>query len=107
MVFVKASQKEIILKKFVFLTYGFERPTADIKEAWGKWFNSIKENVIEMGHFPRGRAFSKEGVTDLPLGRDSITGFLIVNAVSFEEAEKMVQRHPYVSSIRLYEIHAG
>ena len=95
------------MKRFVFLTYGFEKPTAQIMNAWGKWFDSIKNNVVDIGHFPRGREFSKAGATDLPLGPDSVTGFVIVEAASFEEAEKMAQRHPYISSIRLYEMQAS
>jgi hypothetical protein len=76
-------------------------------DAWGKWFESIKENVVERGHFPRGREISKAGVTDLPLGPDSITGLVIIEAVSFEDAERMAQSNPYISSIRLYEMMAG
>lgn len=38
------------MKKFVFLTYGFEQPTPEIMEAWGKWMESIKDNIVEMGH---------------------------------------------------------
>ncbi len=41
------------MKKFVFLTYGFERPTPEIMAAWGKWFESMKDNTIDKGHFPR------------------------------------------------------
>lgn len=95
------------MKKFIFLTYGFEKPTAEIIEAWGKWFELIKENVVEAGHFPRGREISTAGVTDLPLGPDSITGIVIVEAASFEDAERMAQSNPYISSIRLYEMIAG
>jgi hypothetical protein len=103
----QAAPKEITLKKFVFLTYGFEKPTAEIMNAWGEWFESIKENVVERGHFPRGREISRASVTDLPLGPDSITGLVIVEAASFEDAERMAQSNPYISSIRLYEMVAG
>jgi hypothetical protein len=99
--------RRLRLKKFVFLTYGFETPTAEIMNAWGTWFESIKENVIERGHFPRGREISKNGVTELPLGPDSITGFVIVEAASFEDAERMAQSNPYITGIRLYEFKAG
>lgn len=92
------------MKKFVFLTYGFETPTPEIMDAWKKWFESIKNSVVEMGHFPSGREISKDGVTDLPLGPDSITGFVIVEAASFEDAEGMAQSNPFISSIRLYEV---
>lgn len=95
------------MKKFVFLTYGFETPTPEIMDAWKKWFESIKNNVVEMGHFPRGREISKDGVTDLPLGPDSITGFVIVEATSIEEAERMAESNPYISSIRIYEVKAA
>ncbi len=92
------------MKKFVFLTYGFEKPTPEIMAAWNKWFESIKDNIIEKGHFPRGREISRAGTKDLTLGRDSITGFMIVSADSLDDAEKMAQSNPYISSIRFYEV---
>jgi hypothetical protein len=92
------------VKKFVFLTYGFEKPTPEIMAAWSKWFESIKDNIIEMGHLPRGREISKAGTKDLPLGLESITGFLIVSADSLDDAEKMAQSNPYITSIRVYEV---
>lgn len=95
------------MKKFVFLTYGFETPTPEIMNAWKKWLESIKDNIVEMGHFPRGREISKNGVADLPLGPDSITGFVIVEAASFEEAGRMAESNPFISSIRIYEVKAG
>ena len=95
------------MKKFVLLTYGFEKPTPEIMAAWGKWFQSIKDNIIEKGHFPRGREISKAGTKDLPLGLESITGFLIVSADSLDDAEKMAQSNPYITSIRVYEVMSG
>jgi hypothetical protein len=97
--------KEREVKKFVMLHFGFEKPTAEIMGAWGKWFESIKENIVDMGgHFSGGREISSEGTKDLPLGLDSITGFTIVNAESLDEAAKMAQTNPYISSIRVYEM---
>jgi len=73
--------------------------------AWGKWFDSIKDNIIDMGgHFSGGREISKAGTKNLPLGPESITGFTIVSANSLEDAEKMAQSNPYISSIRVYEV---
>lgn len=51
-----------------------------------------------------GREISQDGIKDLPLGLDSITGFTIVKADSLDDAEKMAQNNPYISSIRVYEI---
>jgi hypothetical protein len=93
------------VKKFVFLHYGFEKPTPEIMSAWGKWFESMKDNIIDMGgHFTGGREISKAGTTGLPLGPESITGFTIVSAKSLDDAEKMAQSNPYISSIRVYEV---
>jgi hypothetical protein len=93
------------MKKFVMLHFGFKKPTPEIMGAWGKWFEAIKESVVDMGgHFSKGREISSEGTKDLPLGLDSITGFTIVSAESLEDAEKMAQSNPYISSIRVYEM---
>ena len=92
------------MKKFVFLTYGFEKPTPEIMAAWGKWFESIKDNIIDQGHLIGGREISDAGTKDLPLGLESITGFMIMSADSLDDAEKMAQSNPYISSIRVYEM---
>ena len=93
------------MKKFLLLHYGFETPTPEIMAAWGKWFASMKDNITDMGgHFSHGREISKAGTKDLPLGRESITGFTIVSANSLDDAEKMAQSNPYISSIRVYEV---
>lgn len=95
------------MNKYVFLTYGFEKPTPEIMAAWGKWFESIKDNIVEKGHFPRGKEISDAGTTDLPLSADSITGFMIVTAESFDDAMKLAEGNPYISSIRVYEVMSG
>jgi hypothetical protein len=93
------------MKKFVLLHYGFERPTPDIMAAWGKWFETFKDNIIDnTGPFIGGREISKAGTRELPPGRDSITGFTIVRAGSLDEAEKIAQSNPYISGISIYEV---
>jgi hypothetical protein len=94
------------VKKFVFLTYGFETPTPEIMAAWNKWFRSIDGNIIDKAGLSGGREISKAGTKDLPLGLESITGFMIVTAGSLDEAEKMAQSNPYITSIRVYEVMA-
>lgn len=92
------------MKKFVFLSYGYETPTPEIMGAWGKWFEQIKGNIVDMAGLGSGREISRDGSKDLPLGLDSITGFVIVNAESLDAAEKMAQGNPYITSIRVYEV---
>ena len=93
------------MKKFVLLQYGFEKPTPEIMAAWGKWLEQMKDNIVDMaGPFAGGREISKAGTRELPLGRESITGFTVVRAGSLDEAEKMAQSNPYISSVRIYEV---
>ena len=92
------------MKKFLFLTYGFEKPTPEIMAAWNEWFESIKDHIVDKAHLPRGLEISKEGRKDLPMNLEAITGFMIVTAESFEKAENMAAGNPYITSIRVYEI---
>jgi len=92
------------MKKFIFLHYGFENPTPEIMEAWGKWFQSIADKQIGQGGFSDGREITKEGSKDLPWSKESITGYNIIEAESLDEAEKIAQDCPFINSIRIYEL---
>ena len=93
------------MKRFMLLHFGFEKPTPEIMEAWGKWFGSIADKSVDNGGFHGGaREISHDGSKDLPMGMDSITGFSIINAASLEEAEAIAGDNPYIASIRVYEI---
>ena len=92
------------MKKFVLLSYGYEKPTPEIMAAWSKWFSSLKDNIVDMIGLGAGRELSRTGTKDLPLGPDSITGITIVQADSLAEAEKMAQSNPMIASIRVYEV---
>ena len=93
------------MKKYMFLHYGFEQPTPEIMAAWGKWFESIADKIAEKGgHFSGAREISNSGTKDLPMGMDSITGYMIINAENLDDAEKIAQGCPIIASIRVYEI---
>jgi hypothetical protein len=92
------------MKKFVFLTYGFEMPTQEIQDAWGKWFASIGDKMVDSGSpFGGGREISHAGTKELPLGKESLTGYCIINADNLDEAEKIAKGCPIITSIRVYE----
>ena len=38
------------------------------------------------------------------MGLESITGYVIVNAESLDEATALAQDNPFIASIRIYEI---
>lgn len=92
------------MKKYVLLHYGFENPTPEIMKAWGDWFESIADKTVENYGFNGGREVSASGTKDLPWGMESITGCSIIEAESFDEAEKIAQGNPYIASIRVYEV---
>ncbi|MEX1181585.1 MAG: YciI family protein [Cucumibacter sp.] len=92
------------MKKFMFLHVGFERPSPEIMEAWGKWFESIADKQVDQGGFSSGREISKTGTKDLPWSMESITGYNIIEAESLDEANKIAKGCPYIAGIRVYEI---
>ena len=96
------------MKRFMLLMYGFEKPTPEIMDAWGKWFESVADKTIDQGGFHGGaREISASGTKDLPMGMESITGYTIIQAESLDEAEKIANENPYIASIRVYEIMGG
>ncbi len=89
----------------MYLSFGFEKPTPEIMGTWGKWFESIADKIVDQGGFHGGaREISKDGTKDLPMGTESITGYIIVNAESLDEATALAQDNPFIASIRIYEI---
>ena len=92
------------MKKYALLHFGFEKPTPEIMQAWGKWFESTAEITVENIGFGDAREISKSGTRDLPWGMESITGFNIIEAEDLDAAEKIARGNPYIASIRVYEI---
>ena len=92
------------MKRFMLLHFGFEKPTPEIMAAWDKWMESIADKTVEHGGFRDGREISESGTRDLPMGMESITSYSIINAESIEDAEKIAQDNPFISSIRVYEM---
>jgi len=89
----------------MFLMFGFKKPTPEIMSAWGKWFESIADRIVDQGGFHGGaREISDAGTKDISMGMESITGYTIINAESLDEAEQLAQSNPYIASIRVYEI---
>ena len=94
----------VTVKKFLFLHYGFEKPTPEIMSAWGKWFESIADKMTDSAHLPGGREISHSGTKDLPMGPDSVTGYVVLRAENLDEAEKIAKDCPMIASTRIYEI---
>lgn len=94
------------MKKYVLLHCGFEMPTPEIMQAWGKWFESIADRTVDNIGFGTACDVSDAGIQELPWGPDSITGCTIVRAEDMEEAQEMAKSCPYIAGIRVYEVRA-
>ena len=92
------------MKKFVFLYYGFEPPTQEIKDAWSNWFASIGDKIVDSGNpFGSGREITHNRTEELPLDNGAITGYSIINAEDIDEAEEIAKGCPIITSVRVYE----
>ena len=92
------------MARFVLLATGFEMPTQEIMDAWTKWFESIKDHLIDEGSpFGPGREITHSGTKDLTRDRGAITGYTIISAKDMEEAEKIARGCPIITSMRVYE----
>jgi len=92
------------VNNYLILHYGFEKPTPEEMGAWNKWFESIADRQVDRAHLPGGREILHSGTKDLPLAKDSITGYTVIQAENLDEAEKIAQGCPIVASTRVYEI---
>lgn len=92
------------MKKFMFLHFGFEKPTPEIMQKWQAWFESIADRQLEQCGFAGGKEISSSGTRDLPWDGDCITGYNIIEAENMDAAEQLAQGNPFITSIRIYEL---
>ncbi len=93
------------MKKFIFLSYGYETPTPEIMDAWGKWFASIADRTVDSGGpLGAGREISHDGTKELSPDTGAATGYTIFNAENIEEAEEIAKGCPIISSVVIHEI---
>lgn len=92
------------MKKFMFLHFGFEKPTPEIMAAWKAWFESVAHVQVDQGGFMGGREISRDGTRDLEWDAKSITGYNIIEAEDLDAAEDLARSNPFIASIRIYEL---
>ncbi|MGC6411238.1 MAG: YciI family protein [Candidatus Puniceispirillaceae bacterium] len=93
------------MAQFMLLHHGFEMPTEEIMQAWNDWFAEIADKTIDKGaHFPHGKEINKSGTEEMPFGPDSLTGYTIIEAADWAEAEAIASRNPFIKSIKIYEM---
>jgi len=92
------------MKKFVLLTIGFTQPTTEIMKSWNHWFESIKNRIVDQNGLVNGKEVTKNGITNLKMDNDAITGYLVINAKNIEEALTIAQSCPMITSTKVYEV---
>jgi hypothetical protein len=93
-----------IMKKFVLLTIGFTPPTPEIMEPWMNWFKAIEDKIVEQIGLRNGVEVTENGTVELPMDKDAITGYLVINAENIDEAVKIAQSGPMITSTNVYEV---
>ena len=92
------------MKKYVFLHCGYETPTQEIMDAWGKWFESIGDRIVDAGSpLGPGKEISHSGTKEMPHDKAAITGYVVINADSMDDAVKIAKTCPIITSVRVYE----
>jgi len=92
------------MKKFLFLYCGHTEITQEIMDAWSNWFASIEDKIADGGSpLGPGKEISRTGTNDLPLDTEAISGYSLINAESIEEAEKIAEGCPMITSVKVFE----
>ena len=92
------------MKDFFFLTIGFEQPTEEMMGEWGKWFESLGDKLVFQGGLMSGREFTSAGTAELPFDLSALTGYCVIRAADMDEASKLAETCPIITSNQLYEI---
>jgi hypothetical protein len=92
------------MKKFVLMTMGFTPPTPRMMEQWNRWFTSLKGKMLNQVGLSNGRDVKEHGIKKLPMDREAITGFILIEAKDINEATEIAQNGPIITSTRVYEV---
>ena len=92
------------MKKFILLTIGFTQPAPEIMEPWMKWFKLIEDKIVDQVGLRFGKEVTKEGVSELKMDKDAITGYLVITAENMDEALEIAQSGPMITSTKVFEM---
>ena len=92
------------MKKFLFIYHGLKEFTPEIMEAWGSWFESVADSMVDSGSpLGPGTEVTRTGTREVSPDLSPATGYSIVNANSLDEALGLLEDCPIVDSVRVYE----
>ena len=74
-------------------------------QSWMHWIESVEDKVADMGNgLGLGKEITKNSTTEMPMDLDTITAYMVFNAENFDEAEKIAQSCPMITSVKVYEV---
>ncbi len=92
------------MKKFLMLSYGYVEPTPEITAAWMAWFERVGDRMVDSGNpLANCLEITNTGSRDLTPEMGAATGYSILSADTREDAERLLEGCPIVTSVRLYE----
>ena len=92
------------MKKFLMLHYGYEEPTPEVMGTWQAWFAKVGDHFADMGSpLGNGLEVTKTSKRELSPDDGAATGYSVISADSREDAERLIEGCPIISSVRLYE----
>ena len=87
------------MKKFVFLHFGFEKPTQEIMAAWGAWMGALGEAMVDPGNaVGQAKTILADGSISLGGGANPVTGFTLINAADIDEAVSLAKGCPILET---------
>ncbi|MBT8218827.1 MAG: hypothetical protein KJP00_03335 [Bacteroidia bacterium] len=92
------------MNKFILITVGFTLPTPEMMQEWMQWFKSIGDRIVEQVGLSSGKEVTKAGLKDLPMNEQALTGYLVIEAENLDEAIKIAEACPMVTSTLVYEV---
>lgn len=92
------------MKKFMLLYVGMWEHSPEVMDGWKKWFEALGNRVVDSGNpFLPGREVTKSGSKELSQDKDATVGYTIINSESMDEVEKLLEKCPIITSVRVYE----
>ncbi len=92
------------MKKFLLLYHGYVEPTPEVRGAWQSWFAKVGDRFVDSGNpLASCREVTRAGSRELSPDQGAATGYSIISAESAEEAERLLEGCPFVTSVRLCE----
>lgn len=92
------------MAKFMLITKGFKQPTPEIMQDWMSWFQSIQEKMVSQMGFKGGVEITPNDQKELEFGLDALTGALIIEVDSKDEAIEIAKQCPMITSTLVYEV---